>query len=429
MSIFDMTYNIVASSNNDDVPNILPNSESTTDYWMPDAADDQNTLNVSMPEVNYEGRVVTPDDYLTIEIRIRSNGNIGNTSVKVYDISGGSLFEGIFSRAPFNLGDFLPGARRVVIQFMEPKEIYELNIIVCMPPPWNTETETTTLSTTPLITASTTSFIFESTTSTISRPPTTAELACRITDAVIENLRNTLPVEAMQPPPLVGWIEKDGKTGLTSPAEEVFKGEKVEAGVVININPCYSCSCGLNFAFNCSAETDSWLEPTDTCLVHYCENGITKTTDRRNGCNCTEDEELVIDNAPSSSCCYCQRSTTGATLINATTPEIRTTPPPPTPCQLKEVSQRLVFNTTDGDFCQSPGELLLPECDGACNGYDRLHVKAWWAAAEPRQECKCCTGVGRYEPRTVNCTVHGETTVDVLIFQQCICTVCADDRN
>jgi hypothetical protein len=224
-----------------------------------------------------------------------------------------------------------------------------------------------------------------------------------------------------------GWIEKDGKIGLTSPAEEVFKGEKVEAGVIININPCYSCSCGLNLAFNCSKSLpDSWQDPADSCLVHYCENGITKTTDRRQSCDCAEGEELVIDNAPS--CCYCRRNTTGAPFVSSTTtpPESQTTPPPPTPCQLKTVSERLTFNTSDGDFCQSPGELLLTECEGACNGYDRLHVKAWWAEAKPRQECKCCTGVGRYEPRTVQCAVHGETTVDILVFQQCICSICGD---
>jgi hypothetical protein len=63
---------------------------------------------------------------------------------------------------------------------------------------------------------------------------------CRITDAVIDSVRNSLPAEAMEPPPVFGWIEKDGKIGLTSPAEEVYKGEKVEAGVIININLCYS---------------------------------------------------------------------------------------------------------------------------------------------------------------------------------------------
>ena len=67
-----------------------------------------------------------------------------------------------------------------------------------------------------------------------------ARTACRITDAVLDSIRNSLPAEALPAPPVVGWVEKDGNKGDTSPDEEVFKGEKVEAGVVININPCYS---------------------------------------------------------------------------------------------------------------------------------------------------------------------------------------------
>ena len=100
-------------------------------------------------------------------------------------------------------------------------------------------------------------------------------------------------------------------------------------------------------------------------------------------------------------------------------------PTPPTPCQLKTETRRLTFNTSDGDFCQSPGELPLTRCEGACNGYDGLRVKAWWSETESDHECKCCTGIGRYEPRTVQCANHGETTVDVMVYQQCVCSACA----
>jgi hypothetical protein len=224
---------------------------------------------------------------------------------------------------------------------------------------------------------------------------------------------------------VVGWVDKDGKKGLTSPNEEVFKGDKVEPGVIVNVNPCYSCSCGTDFAFSCSPQSDTWEEPTDSCLVHYCENGVTKTIDRRESCVCDADEEVVVDNTPSSSCCYCRKNATAAPIVSPTIPESLTTPSPPTPCQLKTENQRLTFNTSDGDFCQSPGKLLLTYCEGACNGYDGLRVKAWWADTEPEHECKCCTGIGRYEPRTVQCASHGETTVDVMVYQQCVCSACA----
>jgi len=40
-----------------------------------------------------------------------------------------------------------------------------------------------------------------------------------------------------------GWVEKDGdlgdNTGPTSPEETVYVGQIVDAGVVINLNPCY----------------------------------------------------------------------------------------------------------------------------------------------------------------------------------------------
>jgi hypothetical protein len=428
MSIFDMAYNLAASSNNDNILNVLPNYGSETDYWIPDATDDQNTITVSMPDLTSEGRIVPPEEYLTAEIRIRSKGRIGTTIVKVYDIDDNNIYEGTFTRAPFVLADLLPGARRVVIQFKEPKEIYELNIIICMPPSIPTEPETTVQPTTkPFITGTgpTTEFILESTTPLITFPPTTAEPVCRITDAILDSIRNLLPPEALQTPPVVGWVDKDGKTGLTSPEEEVFKGDKLEAGVVVNINPCYTCSCGLDFTFSCSPHSDSWQEPTDTCLVHYCENGITSIIDRRQSCTCAEDEEVVVDNTPSSSCCYCRKNVTAAPLVSPTVPESLTTPTPPTPCQLTTESRRLTFNTSDGDFCQSPGDLLLTKCEGACNGYDGLRVKAWWAETEPEHECKCCTGIGRYEPRTVQCATHGETTVDVMVYQQCVCSACA----
>jgi hypothetical protein len=426
MSIFDMAYNLAASSNNDNILNVLPNYGSETDYWIPDSTDDQNTITVSMPDLTSEGRTVPPEEYLTAEIRIRSKGRIGTTIVKVYDIDDNNIYEGTFTRAPFVLADLLPGARRVVIQFKEPKEIYELNIIICMPPPMPTEEVTTILPpTTPFVTGPTTAFIFESTTPIVTLPPTIPEQVCRITDAIIDSIRNSLPAEALQPPPVVGWVDKDGKTGLTSPDEEVFKGDKVEAGVIININPCYNCLCGLDLAFNCSAHSDSWQEPSDSCLVHYCENGITKTIDRRQSCVCAQDEEVVVDNTPSSSCCYCRKNATGAPIFSPTVPESLTTPAPPTPCQLKTESRRLAFNTSDGDFCQSPGDLPLTKCEGACNGYDGLRVKAWWADTESDSECKCCTGIGNYEPRTVQCANHGETTVDVMVYQQCVCSACA----
>jgi hypothetical protein len=37
-----------------------------------------------------------------------------------------------------------------------------------------------------------------------------------------------------------GWIEKDGKEGLTSDAEKVFLGDAVERNVRVRINQCYS---------------------------------------------------------------------------------------------------------------------------------------------------------------------------------------------
>ena len=93
MSIFDMAYNLVASSNNDNVLNVLPNYGSNTDFWIPDDTDDQKTLTVSMPDLTSEGRSVPPEEYLTAEIRIRSNGRIGITVVKAYDIDDVNIYE------------------------------------------------------------------------------------------------------------------------------------------------------------------------------------------------------------------------------------------------------------------------------------------------------------------------------------------------
>jgi hypothetical protein len=429
MSIFDMAYNLVASSNYDEVLNILPGYGSDTDYWIPANDDTSKSLTISMPYLKAYGRLVPPEEYLTAEIRINSNGRIGVTVVKVYDIDDSKIYEATFTRAPFILSDLLPGARKIVIEFKEPKEIYEVNVIICMPPPLPVETSTAVTLPKTIATGPSTIFVFESTTPIITLPPTTPEQVCRITDAVLENIRNSLPAEALPVPPVVGWIEKDGNKGPTSDEEDVFKGEKVEAGIIININPCYSCSCGQDLSFNCTSHSDSWQEPSDSCLTYYCENGVTKTIDNRQSCVCAEDEEVVVDNSLSSSCCYCRKNVTGAPLVSPTTPEGYTTPAPPTPCQLKTESHRLSFNTSDGDFCQSPDELLLTECEGACNGFDGLRVKTVWGSVEPESECKCCTGIGRYEPRTVQCANHGRTTVDVMIYEQCICSACAGSDN
>lgn len=45
---------------------------------------------------------------------------------------------------------------------------------------------------------------------------------------------------------MFGWVEKDGELGddigATSDEEKIYVGDSVQAGVVINVNPCYRWS-------------------------------------------------------------------------------------------------------------------------------------------------------------------------------------------
>jgi hypothetical protein len=251
---------------------------------------------------------------------------------------------------------------------------------------------------------------------------------CIVTDAIHQSVLNALPPDAVPIPPEFAYIKMDREPEQTSNDKIVNIGENVGQGVTVNINPCYACKCGSDLNFHCGNLPDftTKLPSNDACIVKVCVNGRVNITDRHKSCACKPGEMLI--SVPEEPCCYCQGSTTEHHEVIVTTPYYTTPPPKPT-CQLVTTNSRLTFNTSNGEFCQSPGPLTLTTCSGACDGRDGLRITPNWdqtITVPADRLCTCCTGIGSTVVYTVNCSESGLQTVSVINYNSCSCNTCFD---
>jgi len=79
MTVSGIEDNIEASSNEDDVSNVVPKM-GVPDYWSPSAYDDEPTVRVTLPDVNG----VPPTDYEVMAIEIKAD-NFDTVTVTVKD--------------------------------------------------------------------------------------------------------------------------------------------------------------------------------------------------------------------------------------------------------------------------------------------------------------------------------------------------------
>jgi hypothetical protein len=315
--------------------------------------------------------------------------------------------------------------------------------------------------------AVTTSVSF-STTAVTPKVTTSHHDVCRVTADTYATVMNSVPADLLPPPPLFGWIEKDGDlgdhNGATSPNEVVNEGQRIEQNVVVNISPCYSCICNSELEFECTIHNDTWFDRKDQCLVKFCnEVGEVVTKDTRELCECSENEDMVVlDSVTPTSrglCCECRpRSHTTAvtppvspnvttestTRFTATTPSIlttasvtsATTPLPCLPCHLNvRQESKLSFYTKDEDFCESLNSVNLTRCEGSCPTYDDLRIQessngtiadnSTDQLLSQDQDCRCCKGTGRWQPIVVSCDKGGQKIVEIMKYDKCECLRCS----
>jgi hypothetical protein len=429
---------------------------------------------------------VIPLNYQIMKIIINGGGPI--TPVTVTIVKPDNEYSlGPYASSPI---EFLPAVSgtQIILTFKSPVNVQQLEIYVCVPPLATTEythVETITISkgtpppqlitTTPTVVKTTATigtvtitFTSKVVTTGFTTKPTTPINMCIVTADAYAAVMEGVPADLLPPPPLFGWIEKDGNlgdhNGATSPNEVVNQDERIEQNVVVNISPCYSCICDSELKFDCSIHNDTWFDKKDQCLIKFCnEVGEVVTKDTRQICECSENEDLVMLNSVSPSgtglCCECRPrpyttavtppvtpnvtalSTTGPLTTTApienTTPFTQaTTPLPCLPCHL-EVRQesKISFNTKDGDFCETLNPVSLTRCEGSCPTYDDLRIQessngtiadnSTDQLLSQDQDCKCCKGTGTWQPIVVSCGKGGQKVVEVMKYDKCECLLCS----
>lgn len=236
-------------------------------------------------------------------------------------------------------------------------------------------------------------------------------------------------------------MEKDGdlgdNTGPTSQEENVYVGNVLEPGVIVNLNACYRCTCGEDLQLHCSAHNQTWMSQDDVCIRYHCVDGSVTAENQRLSCTCGPDEEMVQDyDTDTPLCCSCQQKPKPATTaappttvyppFTSPTPEFRR---PPVPCSLFNVSGPMAFETSDGDTCRLPSDVTLALCRGACDGFDGLRFRpVAGEAVRPtplhNSQCSCCTGFGDWVTQSVVCDRAGSTSVELYVYTSCACTAC-----
>lgn len=92
--------------------------------------------------------------------------------------------------------------------------------------------------------------------------------------------------------------------------------------------------------------------------------------------------------------------------------------------------EKLVVYKQLGQYCESASTVTLTYCQGVCPSHDsgRVFFKSDSGLAQPRQGCKCCTGiVDHLQMFPVLC--QGQVTeelVQVEVFSNCECKVCRE---
>jgi len=87
MTVSGIEDNIEASSNSDNVSNVVPKTGGIPDYWSPSAYDDEPTVQVTLPDVNG----VPPTDYEVMAIKIEAE-NFDTVTVTVKDSQDNIVF-------------------------------------------------------------------------------------------------------------------------------------------------------------------------------------------------------------------------------------------------------------------------------------------------------------------------------------------------